>query len=140
MKNLLTTVLLLGFMVSGTMAFAHERAAVAGLNIVFGGEPEPILTDERHSLVWRFNDAETEELVADLEDLEAVITFGGHEHGPFTARGSRLNPGTYRTSHIFTQPGDGEVTLRFKRAGSDTVNMITFSFTVHPRSDMEIPN
>lgn len=139
MKKFLTTVLLIGFMVSGTMAFAHERAAVEGLNIVFGGEPEPILTDERHSLVWRFNDAETEELVTDLEDLEAVITYGGLEYGPFMARGSRQNPGTYRTSHIFTQPGNGEVTLSFIRPGSDTVKLITFSFTVHPRSDMEIP-
>ena len=139
MKNLTSKLLFVFFLFSGPAGFAHDRSEVGGFLVVFGGEPEPMIVDERQNLAWRFTDAKTDELITDMETLEAVITFAGKKSAPFTARGSRRTPGIYKTVHIFTQPGGGEVTLSFKRAGSDTVNTITFSFTVHPRSDIEIP-
>ena len=140
MNKILSTLMFVVFIFWGPAAFAHERAEVNGISIVFGGEPEPIITHERQYLVWRFSDGESNEDITDIEDAEAVVTFGGEEYDGFTARGSRRTPGVYRTSHIFTEPGEGEVTLSFKREGSDEVHTVTFSFTVHPRSDMEIPN
>ena len=59
--------------------------------------------------------------------------------GSYTARGSSRNPGVYKTEHIFTVPGEGEVTLSFKREGSDKVYSVTFSFSVRSRKDLEIP-
>ena len=35
-------------------------------------------------------------------------------------------------------PGDGEVTLSFKREGNDKIYTVTFSFSVHSRKELEI--
>ncbi len=120
-------------------AFGHETRDIAGMQVVFGGEPEPVLDGEICFLRWRFSDLKTEEPVATLEALSATIQFDGKEFGPFEARGSRRNPGTYQTRHIFTTPGDGDVTLSFKKAGSDEVLTLTLPFAVHPRKSIEIP-
>ena len=123
----------------GAAAFAHSSADVNGMSVLFGGEPEPMLDEERQNLRWRFTDSETDEPVADLEALEAVITFNGQKFGTFTARGSRRDPGMYQTFHIFSTPGAGTVTLSFKRNGDDEVHTVTFSFTVNSRKDYLIP-
>jgi hypothetical protein len=120
-------------------AFAHSSADVSGMSVVFGGEPEPMLDAERQNLRWRFTDAETNEPITDLEALEAVVTFGGKKYGAFNARGSRRDPGMYQTFHIFSMPGEGEVTLSFKRNGSDEVHTVSFSFTVNSREDYLLP-
>ena len=112
---------------------------VNGISVLFGGSPEPMVDAERQNLVWRFTDANTKEPITDLEALEAVIAYDGKEFGAFTARGSRSDPGMYRTTHIFSIPGEGKVTLRFKREGSDEVHTITFSFRINSRKDYEIP-
>lgn len=123
----------------GALAFAHSRADVDGMSVLFGGEPEPMLDAERQNLVWRFTDSETDEPVTGLEELQAVIKFDGEEFGPFTARGSRREPGLYQTFHIFSKPGDGEVTLSFMRDGNSKVHTVTFSFIVNSREDYVIP-
>ncbi len=120
-------------------AFGHETREIGGMQVVFGGEPEPVLDGEICFLTWRFSDLKTEEPVATLEDLSVTIQFDGKEFGPFYARGSRRNPGTYQTRHIFTTPGDGEVTLSFKKASSDEVLTLTLPFAVHSRKSIEIP-
>ena len=128
------------FLLSGSNAFAHDRTVVSGMTIVFGGEPEPMLVDEREYLVWRFADATTKEPIADIEEAEALITFGGKEYGKFTARGSRRDPGSYKTSHIFTKPGELKAVLTFKRKGSDKLETVTFTYEVHARKELEIGN
>lgn len=120
-------------------AFSHESREIGGMKVVFGGEPEPVLDAEICFLTWRFSDLKTEEPVATLEDVSAMIEFDGKEFGPFYARGSRRNPGTYQTRHIFTTPGDGDVTLSFKKAGSDEVLILTLPFAVQSRKSIEIP-
>ena len=118
---------------------AHERSEIAGMLVVFGGEPEPVLNAEICFLRWRFSDLKTEDPVANLEGVTAKIQFDGKEFGPFDVRSSRRNPGTYQTQHIFTQPGEGEVTLSFKKAASDEVLTLTSAFTVRSRKSIEIP-
>jgi len=138
MKNILNTLIFLSVFY-GAMAFAHSSADVAGMSVLFGGEPEPMLDDERQNLRWRFTDTMTKEPITDLTELQAVVKFDGQEFGSFTARGSRREPGMFQTFHIFSKPGDGEVTLSFKREGSSKVHTVTFSFSVNSRIDYEIP-
>ena len=121
------------------VASSHERKEIAGMQVVFGGEPEPVLDGEICFLTWRFSDLETEEPVANLEAVTAKVQFEGKEFGPFKARSSRRNPGTYQTQHIFTKEGDGEVTLSFKKAASDEVLTVSMKFAVRPRKSIEIP-
>jgi hypothetical protein len=138
MNNMLRKlILVLSFF--GATAFGHDRTNVDDISVLFGGEPEPMVNDERQVLRWRFNDVDTDELITDLEKLEAVVTFAGKEAGTFAARSTRREPGVYKTSHIFTTPGEGEVTLSFKREGNDKIYTVTFSFSVLPRSELEIP-
>ena len=139
MKTFLNKLIFLSIF-CGPMAFAHSSADVDGMSVLFGGEPEPMLNDERQNLRWRFTDAKTNEPITDLTELQAVVKFDGQDFGSFTARGSRREPGMYQTFHIFSQPGDGEVTLSFKREGSSKVSTVTFSFSVNSRKDFEIPN
>jgi hypothetical protein len=120
-------------------SFSHERREIAGMQVVFGGEPEPVLDGEICFLRWRFSDSKTEEPVGTLESLSATIRFDGKEFGPFEARGSRRDPGTYQTQHIFRKPGEGEVTLSFKKAASDEGLTLSLPFTVHSRKSIEIP-
>ena len=138
MNNMLSKlILVLTFF--GATTFGHDRTNVDDISVLFGGEPEPMVNDERQVLRWKFTDVDTNEIITDLETLEAVVTFAGNEAGTFTARGSRRDPGVYKTTHIFTMPGEGEVTLSFKREGNDKIYTVTFSFSVMSRKELEIP-
>ena len=128
MKNFLNNLIFL-LVFCGAVAFAHSSADVDGMSVLFGGEPEPMLDAERQNFRWRFTDAKTKEPITDLTELQAVVRFDGEEFGSFTARGSRREPGMYQTFHIFSKPGDGEVTLSFKREGSSKIHTVTFSFS-----------
>ena len=138
MNNMLSKLILV-LIFFGAMAFGHDRTNVDDISVLFGGEPEPMVNDERQVLRWKFTDVDTNEIITDLETLEAVVTFAGKEAGTFTARGSRRDPGVYKTTHIFTMPGEGEVTLSFKREGNDKIYTVTFSFSVMSRKELEIP-
>ena len=138
MNNMLSKLILV-LIFFGATAFGHDRKNVDDISVLFGGEPEPMVDAERQNLVWRFTDANTKEPITDLEALEAVITYDGKEFGAFTARGSRRDPGLYRTTHIFSIPGEGKVTLSFKREGNDKIYTVTFSFSVDSRKELEIP-
>jgi len=120
-------------------AFGHERQEIAGMQVVFGGEPEPVLEGELCFLRWRFTDLESKEPVTDLEEVQATIEFGGKEFGPFEARSSRRDPGMYQTHHIFTKSGEGEVVLRLKKPGADEVLEVRLPFRVGSRKSIEIP-
>ena len=138
MNNMLSKLILV-LIFFGATAFGHDRTNVDDISVLFGGEPEPMVNDERQVLRWKFTDVDTNALISDLEALEAVVTFAGKEAGTFTARGSRRDPGVYKTTHIFTMPGEGEVTLSFKREGNDKIYTVTFSFSVMSRKELEIP-
>lgn len=118
---------------------AHERKEVAGMMVVFGAEPEPAVTEERQELVWRFRLLESEEPVGDLENLEAVVVHDGTEYGPFQVRGSRREPGTYRTVRIFTATGDYSVSLTFTKAGETDSHSVDFDFRIANRNELAIP-
>ena len=138
MNNMLSKLILV-LIFFGATAFGHDRTNVDDISVLFGGEPEPMINDERQVLRWKFTNVDTNALISDLEALEAVVTFAGKEAGTFTARGSRRDPGVYKTTHIFTMPGEGEVTLSFKREGNDKIYTVTFSFSVMSRKELEIP-
>ncbi len=138
MNNMLSKLILVLIFFAAT-ASSHDRKNVDDISVLFGGEPEPMVNDERQFLRWKFTDVETNELITDLEALEAVVTFAGKEVGTFTARGPRRDPGVYKTSHIFAVPGEGEVTLSFKREGNDKIYTVTFSFSVISRHELIIP-
>jgi len=120
-------------------ALAHERKEVAGLVVIFGAEPEPAVSGEKQSLVWRFRDKESEEPFGELSDLEAVVRYQGTEYGPFASRVSRREPGLVQTMHIFTEPGEYEVTLRFVKGDDPTVHSVDFTFSIADRAELEIP-
>ena len=61
------------------VASSHDRKEVAGMLVVFGGEPEPVLDGEICFLTWRFSDPETEEPVANLEAMTAKVQFEGEQ-------------------------------------------------------------
>lgn len=117
----------------------HERKEVAGLAIVFGAEPEPALTDEIQFLRWRVNTLAEEEPYADFQDASVVVKRNGEEFGPFQVRGNRRDPGNYETRHIFTEAGEYESVLSFRKGDEETVHTVDFSFNINPRSDLEIP-
>ncbi len=117
---------------------AHERKEVAGLNVVFGAEPEPALTGEMQFLRWRFT-APDKTPFADLEEMKATVTRSGKTHGPFNGRMTAREPGLVATQHIFTSAGDYEATLTFKKKGDATVHSVTFGFKIADRKTLEIP-
>ena len=120
-------------------AAAHERKDVARLHVLFGVEPEPALTEEIESLRWRFTSEGSDDPFNDIEDATAVITRHGKEFGPFETRRARNEPGLRQTRHIFTEAGDYEVVLTFKKTGDPTVHTIAFTYTIHDRGDLRIP-
>ncbi len=122
-----------------SIASAHERKEVAGLMVLFGAEPEPALTGQVESLVWRFQSKDSEEPFGDLEEASAVIRRDGTEYGPFDARRARRDPSRLQTRHIFTVPGEYEVVLTFKKKGSPEVHTIAFAYRIRDRRDIEIP-
>ena len=139
MKALVSIVSLFGLLAVAGNVSPHEHQEIAGMQVVFGGEPEPVLDDEICYLRWRFTNLESKEPVGDLEDVSSTLSFEGNTFGPFEARGSRRNPGTYQTHHIFTKPGEGTATLSFKKPGSDETHTLTLPFRVRPRKSIEIP-
>jgi hypothetical protein len=116
---------------------AHERKEVAGLEVVFGAEPEPALNGEMQFLRWRF--LKDKQAFGDIEDMTATVKRNGKTFGPFTARMSAREPGVVATQHIFTGVGDYETTLTFKKKGEPTAHTITFAFKIGDRKQLEIP-
>jgi hypothetical protein len=138
MKTIFRILVVITFLYAGT-TFSHERGDVDGMSVVFGGEPEPMLNGERQFLRWRFEDSKTKEPVADLEELYVTVKFDGIETDPIKVWGSGRDPGLYQTNRIFTKPGDGRATLKYKKKGNDRVFTVGFSFTVNDRKGHEIP-
>ena len=121
----------------GSTVAAHERKGVAGLDVVFGAEPEPALTGEMQFLRWRFV-AKDKTPFTDLEEMSASVKRNGKTFGPFTGRLTARDPGVVATQHIFTSAGDYEATLTFKKKGDATVHSITFAFKIGDRTTIEI--
>ena len=117
---------------------AHERKEIAGLNVLFGAEPEPALTGEMQFLRWRFT-AQDKTPFTDLEEIKATVKRDGKTHGPFTGRMTARDAGLVSTQHIFTAAGDYEATLTFKKKGDATVHSVTFAFKIADRKTVEIP-
>jgi hypothetical protein len=118
---------------------AHETKEVAGLEVVFGAEPEPALTGELQFLRWRVRAKDTKQPFSDLEELRATVKRNGKDYGPFTGRTSAREPGLVQTQHIFTAPGEYEATLTFKKKGDAQTHSIGFSFRIRDRKELEIP-
>lgn len=116
---------------------AHERKEVAGLEVVFGAEPEPALNGEKQFLRWRF--LKDKQPFGDIEETTATIKRNGKTFGPFTGRMSPREPGVVATQHIFTSVGEYEATLTFKKKGEPTAHTITFAFKIGDRKQLEIP-
>ncbi len=117
----------------------HERKIVAGLQIVFGAEPEPAITDEVQLLVWRISDVASKEPFTELEDAQVTVTFEGETFGPFPLRPVRGEPGRYQTRHIFTEVGSYGTVLRFRKGEDSQEHTVDFEFRIRPRSDLELP-
>ena len=117
---------------------SHERREIDGMQVVFGGEPEPVLDGELQFLRWRLTELENKQPVTDLQEVQAKIRFDGKEFGPFEARSSRQDPGMYQTHHVFTKAGEGEATLTFKREGKNEPLSLTVPFRVVSRKSIEI--
>jgi len=117
----------------------HERKEVAGLSVVFGAEPEPALTDEMQLLRWRVSTLADEEPYGDFQEASVVIKRDGEEFGPFQVRGSRREPGNYQTRHIFTEAGEYESVLSFRKGEEEMVHTVDFNFNIRDRSDLELP-
>lgn len=118
-------------------ATAHERKEVAGLEVVFGAEPEPALNGEKQFLRWRF--LKDKQPFGDIEELSATVKRNGKTFGPFTGRMTPREPGVVATQHIFTSVGEYEATLTFKKKGDATVHTVTFPFKIGDRKTLEIP-
>ncbi len=119
-------------------ALFHERKEVAGLAIVFGAEPEPALTGEMQFLRWRVSSLESEEPYLELSG-DVLISFDGAEQGTFAVRAMRGTPGSYQTRHIFTEPGEYETVLSFRKGEADEVHTVDFNFNINDRSTLELP-
>jgi len=117
----------------------HERKEVAGLAIVFGAEPEPALTEEMQFLRWRVSTLDDQEPYGDFQDASVVITRDGETFGPFAVRGIRREPGNYQTRHIFTEGGEYESVLSFRKGDEEMAHTVDFTFNINDRSDLEIP-
>jgi hypothetical protein len=116
---------------------AHERKEVAGLEVVFGAEPEPALNGEKQFLRWRF--LKDKQPFGDIEEMTASVKRNGKTFGPFTGRVTAREPGVVATQHIFTSVGEYEATLTFKKKGDATVYTVTFPFKIGDRKTLEIP-
>ena len=123
----------------GLTVAAHERKEVAGLEVVFGAEPEPALNGQMQFLRWRFLSKDTKQPFGDIEEMSATVKRNGKAFGPFAGRMAAREPGVVATQHIFTAPGEYEATLTFKKKGDATVHSITFAFRIRDRKELEIP-
>jgi hypothetical protein len=116
---------------------AHERKEVAGLEVVFGAEPEPAINGDKQFLRWRF--LKDKQPFGDIEELVATVKRNGKTFGPFNGRMTPREPGVVSTQHIFTSIGEYEATLTFRKKGDATVHTITFAFKIGDRKTLEIP-
>lgn len=139
MKLAHTLSLILGLAVVALCATvaAHERKEVAGLEVVFGAEPEPAINGDKQFLRWRF--LKDKQPFGDIEELAATVKRNGKTYGPFTGRMTPREPGVVSTQHIFTSAGEYEATLTFKKKGEPAVHTITFAFKIGDRKTLEIP-
>ena len=133
------TALVTGAAFSSDASVLHERKVVAGLSVLFGAEPEPALTEEMQFLRWRITSLAEEEPYRDLEDPEVTIKHNGAEFGPFGVRGARGDPGLYQTQHLFTEAGEYESVLSFRKGEEDEVHTVSFTFNIRDRATLEIP-
>ena len=117
----------------------HERKVVAGLAVVFGAEPEPALTEEIQLLRWRVSSLADQEVYEHLEDAKVTIKRNGEEFGPFGVRGARRDPGLYQTQHLFTEAGEYESVLSFRKGEEEEVHTVAFMFNIRDRATLEIP-
>lgn len=124
---------------SGDNTMPHERKEVAGLAVVFGAEPEPAITEEMQFLRWRVSSLADEKPYADMKEVKVTITRDGEEFGPFDVRGSRRDPGTYQTQHIFTVAGEYESVLSFRKGEEEAVHTVDFTFRIRDRASLELP-
>ena len=132
------TAVVTGAAYSSDATVAHERKEVAGLGVLFGAEPEPALTEEMQFLRWRVTSLSDREPYPDL-DAEVTIKRGGAEFGPIGVRGARGDPGLYQTQHIFTEAGEYESVLSFRKGEEEEVHTVAFTFTIRDRATLEIP-
>ncbi|HWP36802.1 MAG TPA: hypothetical protein VNL18_04530 [Gemmatimonadales bacterium] len=134
---------LLGPMAGGTKArhdaVVHERKVVAGLAVVFGAEPEPAITDEMQFLRWRISVVADSTAYTDLQDAAATVTRNGQRYGPFPVRPVRRDPGLYQTQHIFTEVGEYQSVLTFRKGNDPTVHSVDFTFQIRDRASLELP-
>ncbi len=107
--------------------------------MLFGAEPEPALTDEMQFLRWRVNSLTDREPYRDLEDAQVTIKRNGDEFGPFGVRGARGDPGLYQTQHVFTEAGEYESVLSFRKGEEEEVHAVEFTFNIRDRATLEIP-
>ncbi len=133
------TALVTGAAYSIERTMPHERKEVAGLSVLFGAEPEPALTEEMQFLRWRVGSLSDREPYLDLEEAEVTIKRDGEEFGPFGVRGARRDPGLYQTQHIFTEAGEYESVLSFRKGEEEEVHSVSFMFTIRDRAELEIP-
>jgi len=133
------TAIVTGAASSSDEAMLHERKVVAGLSVLFGAEPEPALTEEIQFLRWRVSSLADEEPYRDLEDAEVTIKHNGAEFGLFGVRGARGDPGLYQTQHLFTEAGEYESVLSFRKGEEDEVHTVSFTFNIRDRATLEIP-
>ncbi len=117
----------------------HERKEVAGLSVLFGAEPEPAITEEMQFLRWRVNALADQEPYTDLEDAEVTIKLDGEEFGPFAVRDARGDAGLYQTRHLFTEAGEYESVLSFRKGEEEEVHTVAFNFNINDRATLEIP-
>ena len=54
-------------------------------------------------------------------------------------RGARGDPGLYQTQHIFTEAGEYESVLSFRKGEEEEVHTVAFTFTIRDRATLEIP-
>lgn len=122
----------------GASVVAHETKEVAGLEVVFGAEPEPAINGQMQFLRWRFRSKDTKQPFADLENLTATVKRDGRTYGPFTGRVTPREPGVVATQHIFTAPGEYEASLQFRKKGDPNTHTIVFMFRIRDRKELEI--
>ena len=125
---------------SGNETMPHERKEVAGLSVLFGAEPEPALTEEMQFLRWRVTSLADQVPYEDLEDAEVTIERNGRKFGPFEVQRARRDPGLYQTQHIFTEAGEYESVLSFRKGEEGEVHTVEFTFAIRDRATLEIPS
>jgi len=136
---LVVAIIVLGAASPDSRLFFHERKEVAGLAIVFGAEPEPALTEEIQFLRWRVISLADGQPYTELTGAQVRITKNGQGFGPYSLRGVRGSPGQYETRHLFTELGDYESVLSFKKGEEPTLHTVDFRFSINDRAELEIP-